>query len=147
MQRHIPVVLTALSLVLLTSGSAGAQVTAKPQAPTTTPETPKRVPGLDVAALDRSANACQDFYQFACGGWLTTNPVPASEPSWSRFNELAERNRETLRSILEADAPSRPNRPPVQAKIGDYYAACMDETAIDQKGLAPLKPVLDEVAA
>src|SRR5512141_2964158 len=123
--RHVP---TGLFLILLSSGVAVGQGVSKPQSPSSTaPETPKRVPGFDAAALHRSANACQDFYQFACGGWLKANPVPADEPSWSRFNELAERNRQTLRGILDADSQQRTGRTPVRAKIGDYYAACMDE--------------------
>src|SRR5512132_3479354 len=140
MPRCIRTILIALFVVFFSPGTGGAQGVTQPQSPSSTaPEAPKRVPGLDLAALDRAANACQDFYQFACGGWLKENPVPASEPSWSRFNELAERNRQTLRSILERDGRPSATRTPVQAKIGDYYAACMDEAAIDQKGLAPLK--------
>jgi putative endopeptidase len=167
MQRPDGTVPTALFLVLLFSGIAIAQVPTKPQTPSsihpderpaaatqpsrdpsgqlTAVEAPTRVPGIDLAALDRTVNACQDFYQFACGGWLKANSIPPSEPSWSRFNELAERNRQTLRSILEADAQPGTDRTPVQTKIGDYYAACMDEPAINQKGLAPLKPILDQI--
>ena len=100
-----------------------------------------------VAALDRSADACTDFYQFACGGWRAKNPLPGDQPRFGRFNELADGNRTILREILEAAAKDDPKRDPVDRKIGDYYAACMDEAGIEAKGLSGLKPDLDRVLA
>ena len=101
--------------------------------------------GLDLAALDKSADACGDFYQFACGGWLKSNPLPGDQPRYGRFDELQERNNAVLRDILEAAAKTAAN--PDDRKIGDYYGSCMDEKAIDAKGLAPLKEDLDRIAA
>jgi endothelin-converting enzyme/putative endopeptidase len=92
--------------------------------------------------MDRSADACTDFYQFACGGWVAKNPVPADRASWSRFEELQDRNNETLRRILDAAAAGRD---PASNKIGDYYASCMDEAAINAKGAAPLEPLLKKI--
>ena len=89
--------------------------------------------GLQLDAIDRSADACTDFFQYACGAWMAKNPVPADRSSWGRFDELQERNNETLRKILEAAAAGRD---PAARKIGDYYASCMDETAINAKGRA-----------
>ena len=100
---------------------------------------------FDVNAMDKTADPCKDFYQFACGNWLKSNPIPADQASWGRFNELAERNRETLHQILEQAAKPVPGRDPDTQKIGDYYAACMDEKALDAKGLAPLQPELDRI--
>jgi putative endopeptidase len=100
--------------------------------------------GLQLDALERTADACTDFYQFACGGWIARNPVPSDRASWGRFEELQERNNETLHTILEAAAAGRD---PESKKIGDYYASCMDETAIDVKGAAPLDPLLKKIAA
>src|SRR5215469_12596084 len=57
--------------------------------------------GFDLAAMDRSAEPCDDFYQFVCGGWVKNNPIPADQPRWGRFSQLAERNREIARQILE----------------------------------------------
>ena len=93
---------------------------------------------FDVNAIDKSADPCVDFYQYACGTWLKNNPIPADQSRWGRFNELDERNREILREILEEAAKPTPDRDADTQKIGDYYAACMDEKAIDAKGLAPL---------
>jgi endothelin-converting enzyme/putative endopeptidase len=104
-------------------------------------------PGFDVSAMDRSVDPCSDFYQFACGGWLRANPIPADQSSWGRFNELAERNRRTLKEILEKAASGGPSRAPFEQKIGDFYASCMDEPAIETLGIAALKPELDRIAA
>ncbi len=100
--------------------------------------------GLQLDAMDKSADACTDFYQFACGGWIARNPVPSDRAAFGRFDELSERNNETLHRILEAAASGRD---PESKKIGDYYASCLDEPAIDAKGGAPLDPLLRKIAA
>jgi endothelin-converting enzyme/putative endopeptidase len=102
---------------------------------------------FDVKNIDPSANPCTDFYQYACGSWNKNNPIPADQSRWGRFEALAERNREILRQILEEAAKPDPKRDAVTQKIGDYYAACMDEKAIDAKGLAPLQPEIDRIRA
>jgi putative endopeptidase len=102
---------------------------------------------FDLTALDRTVDACTDFYQFACGGWLAKNPIPADQPRWGRFNELEERNRATLHEILEKASQDTPGRDAVDQKIGDYYASCMDAGGIEAKGILPLKPEQDMIAA
>ncbi|MGA7525281.1 MAG: M13 family metallopeptidase [Acidobacteriaceae bacterium] len=103
-------------------------------------------PSLDAADMDRMANPCVDFYQYVCGGWMKNNPIPADQAGWSVYAKLANENRQFLWGILEEDA-KRKDRTPVQQKIGDYYAACMDTDAINARGLSPLKPELDRIAA
>jgi endothelin-converting enzyme/putative endopeptidase len=100
---------------------------------------------FDIGALDKSADPCVDFYQFACGGWLKANPIPPDQARWGRFDELQERNRETLHAILEDAAKPAPGRDAVTQKIGDYYAACMDDKAIDARGIAALMPDLTRI--
>jgi len=95
--------------------------------------------------LDSSAKPCDNFYQYACGGWMKANPIPADQSRWGTFEELQERNRETLRQILEDAARPASSADPVTRQIGDYYAACMDEKAIDSKGLQPLQPALTAI--
>ena len=90
--------------------------------------------GVELAAMDRTIDPCNDFYTFACGGWAASNPIPADRRSWGRFQEVQDKNVAVLRTVLEGrTAGSRD-----LAKARAYYAACMDERAIEQKGLEPL---------
>ena len=99
-----------------------------------------------VDSMDKSADPCVDFYQYACGGWRKKNPLPSDQSNYGRFAELAERNNLILKDILEKDAPNvSRSRSAVDQKIGDFYAACMDESAINKKGLDALKPELDGI--
>src|SRR4051794_11933352 len=103
------------------------------------------IPGFDVKAMDKTADPCKDFYQYACGTWIKNNPTPPDQSRWGRFSELEDRNRDVLHEILETAAKPDPGRDPITQKIGDYYAACMDEKAIDAKGLAPLDPEMKRI--
>jgi endothelin-converting enzyme/putative endopeptidase len=103
-------------------------------------------PSLDVADMDRTADPCVDFYQYVCGGWMKNNPIPADQAAWDVYAKLSDENRQFLWGILEEDAKLT-HRTPAQQKIGDYYAACMDTDAINARGLAPLQPELDRIAA
>jgi putative endopeptidase len=96
-------------------------------------------PGFDVAHIDRTADPCLDFYQYACGGWLARNPPPPDQPMFNRGYELMIRNQEGLRTLLE--------KSPAGSKLGDDYAACMDEAAIESLGLKPLQPALSRIAS
>jgi len=102
--------------------------------------------GLDLGAIDRSINPCADFYQYACGGWLKNNPIPADESSWGRFDELFQRNQEILRGILE-DSASHQERTAIDQKIGGFYQSCMNESLVEQRGVSPLKAELERISS
>jgi endothelin-converting enzyme/putative endopeptidase len=107
----------------------------------------KLIQSFDLTAIDKSVDPCSDFYHFACGSWLKNNPIPPDQSTWGRFNELHERNQAILRNILEKQAANTAARSPNDQKIGDYYYSCMDEAAIEAKGRAPLKPLLERIDA
>src|SRR4051794_9911810 len=104
-------------------------------------------PSLDMASMDRSADPCVDFYQFTCGGWMKNNPIPPDQARWSVYGKVADENRQFLWGILEEAASGGASRTPVQQKIGDYFASCMDEAAAEKRGADPLQPELDRIAA
>ncbi len=104
-------------------------------------------PSLDLSAMDPSADACTDFYQYVCGGWIAKNPIPGDQAAWSVYGKLAQDNEQFLWGLLEDAARPAEDRNPTQQKIGDYFGACMDEAGIEKLGAAPLRPVLDEIAA
>ncbi len=101
--------------------------------------------GVDLSAIDKSADPCNDFYQYACGTWLKDNPIPADESSWGRFNALNERNQTILRGILE-DAAAHMDTSETDQKIGGFYKSCMDVAHLDQLGKQPLEPELDRIS-
>jgi len=102
---------------------------------------------FDPSLIDTSVDPCDNFYQFSCKGWLKRNPLPADQTSYGRFTELYELNRLHLKQILEEASASSSPRSANEQKIGDEYSTCMDVAAINQKGIAPLQPELDRIAA
>jgi endothelin-converting enzyme/putative endopeptidase len=118
-----------LATICGASGTSSGQQTSEPFTP------PK---GVDPSFLNTSIDPCQDFYEFACGGWKASHPIPADRPEWSTFSELDERNTEALHAILEEASRAGARRPAYLQKAGDFYAACMDEAEIERRGVAPL---------
>jgi endothelin-converting enzyme/putative endopeptidase len=104
-------------------------------------------PSLDTQFLDRSADPCVDFYRFACGNWNKLNPIPPDQARWDVYAKLTYDNQRYLWAILQEAAKPTAQRTPLEQKIGDYFFACMDETAVEKAGAAPLQPRLDEIAA
>ena len=108
--------------------------------------TDKYTPALDVTAMDRSIDPCVDFFAYACGGWIKNNPIPPDQSSWDLYSKMEDENKTKLRGILEAASAPDAGRSAVNQKIGDYYASCMDEKAMENKGVEPLKLDLERIA-
>ena len=131
------------ALASLAVAALGPSLRAADAPYTTLPYTPS----LDVAAMDRSADPCEDLYQFACGGWQKANPIPPDQASWSVYSKLHVDNQRYLWGILEDAAKNDPGRSATAQKIGDFFAACMDEGAVDAAGIGPLRVDLDGIAS
>lgn len=115
-----------------------------------TPSTPPSIPEADhfnVDAVDPGVDPCTNFYQYSCKKWIAANPIPPDQAAWGHGAKLNLWNQFVLRDVLEKASAGDAGRSVVDQKIGDYYASCMDESAIDAKGIAALKPELDRISA
>ena len=110
------------------------------------PAAGKPEPALDVTSMDRTVDPCVDFFAYSCGGWIKNNPIPPDQSSWDTYSRMQDENVGRLHEILEASAAPDAKRNAVTQKIGDYYASCTDEKAIDAKGAQPLAPELQRIA-
>jgi len=103
-------------------------------------------PGLDPSFMDKTVDPCVDFYAYACGGWQRQNPIPADQSTWGVYGKLQDEIQRHLWGLLQTAADPSSARSPVQAQIGDYFAACTDEPRIDALGSKPLEPALAALA-
>jgi endothelin-converting enzyme/putative endopeptidase len=107
---------------------------------------PAPASGIDKAAMNTTVDPCTDFYQYACGTWNAGHPLPADRSRFGRFNELQDHNERISLDILQG-AAAKQDRAGLEQTIGDFYASCMNTDAIAKKGVEPLKPELDRIAA
>ena len=130
-------VLRALALTFALANSATAQNAV-----------PMQTKPLDPANLDRSVSACTDFYQFANGGWIKRNPIPAAYSRWGSFDQLQEGNQSNLLTILKAAAANGNSQANADIrKLSVFYSSCMDSVGAERAGFQPIKPELDRINA
>jgi putative endopeptidase len=135
----------AIMLLLVCPLALSAQQFVSASDTSQTPVEPKAPQSMDLNAIDKTADPCTDFYQYACGNWRKNNPIPGDQSRWGRFNELSERNRYLLYVDLKkaADSPATP----LQRKYGDFFAACMNSGLADQLGDKPILPLFARIDA
>ncbi|MFZ3263618.1 MAG: M13 family metallopeptidase, partial [Terriglobales bacterium] len=140
MRTPILCVLTLLTIAFFSSAQSS------PASRSSSSDVPREIPVFDLNAIDKAADPCVDFYQYACGTWMKNNPIPPDKSRWGRYDALAERNLYILRDILtEAQLPGEHS--PLETMVGTFYNSCMDEPAIEKKGTAPMAATLDQIRA
>ena len=103
--------------------------------------------GFDTKNLDRGCKPCDDFFEFAMGGWMKANPIPPEYSTWGSFTVLLDKNQQNLRQILETEENAKSATGSNGQKIGDFYASCMDTKAIDGAGVKPIEAEMARIAA
>ena len=135
----------ALSLLLSAAPDAGTPMPTARPALTPLTSLPYS-PTFDLTSLDKSVDPCVDFFRYSCGGWIKANPIPADQSRWGVYAKAHEVNQRLLWGLLDSAAKAA-QRTPAQVKVGDAWAACMDETGIDTRGDAPLRAELAQIDA
>jgi len=135
MVRSIPCFAVALLLILPAAGQTASTATLPYS------------PSLDLTSMDKTIDPCADFYTYSCGGWQKKNPIPADQTSWSVYAKLYQDNLTFLRGILEEAAAGKTVRDTATQEIGDFYGSCMDEAAVNLRGVQAIEPQLTAIAA
>src|SRR5882757_11583652 len=135
----LPLAVLGQNAAFNSSSAATAGAAAETSAP--------KLEHFDPSLVDPALSPCNDFYKYACNKWLTANPIPPDQVFWGTGSGLQLWNQHLLQKTLEAASANDPKRSAVQQKIGDYWAACMDESGIEAAGLKPLQPELSRIAA
>src|SRR5437870_6129692 len=149
--RRVFLLIVSVSLIAwsLATGHTSRAALSQPEAESieviADPPQKSVIAGFDFSNLDRNASACQDFNQFASGGWMAKNPIPGAYSVWGRFTQLDDQNLEVLHQILEGLLKKKTLAKSNEQKIADYYGSCMDEQKIEAEGIKPLEPELQRI--
>ncbi len=139
--------LTSLTLALLIAAPLAAQV--NPPAPASAVPIPPTLKVFDPTFIDKSANACTDFFQFANGAWLKNDTIPAAFSSTGVSKDMSDRNELVVRSVLDDAMKARKTAPAgsTRAKLGTFYASCMDSAREERDGISPIQGELTKIDA
>ena len=98
--------------------------------------------GLNVADFDKSVRPGDDFYAYACGGWMKSHPLPAAYSRYGSFDRLQEDNDKRINAILKELESNTYEKGTIEQKLSDLYKLAMDSTRRNQEGVAPLLPLI-----
>jgi len=131
------ILLTALILCMLACDN-----------PEKTPKTEvevEKTTAFPLSNIDTTVSPCNNFYQYAIGGWLKDNPIPSTESRWSSFNVVTDSNNAKLKKIFAEFAAKEFDKGSIEQKVGDFYKSVMDSTKADELGITPLQAMFDEL--